>query len=70
MAHISGMAADINQFILSLDPRGYNFHTITRPCYEELLKSFIIRFWSKIPVKGKIAIFDRSWYSRAIKRIL
>lgn len=64
--HVSGMAEDINRFILSLDPRGYRFHTVTSPCYDELLKPFIIRFWSKIPVRGKIAIFDRSWYSRAI----
>lgn len=64
--HVSGMAEDINRFIISLDPRGYSFHTMTRPCYEELLKSFIVRFWSRVPVRGKIAIFDRSWYSRAI----
>lgn len=64
--HVSGMGEDINRFILSLDPRGYSFHTMTRPCYEELLKPFIVRFWSRIPVNGKIAIFDRSWYSRAM----
>ena len=65
--HISGMAEEINRFILSLDPRGYSFHAMmTRPCYEELLKPFIVRFWSRIPVRGKIAIFDRSWYSRAV----
>ena len=64
--HVSGMAEDINRFIISLDPRGYSFHTMTSPCYEDYLKPFIMRFWSKIPVRGKIAIFDRSWYSRAI----
>lgn len=64
--HVSGMCDDVNRFILSLDPRGYSFHTMTRPCYEEFLKPFIIRFWSRVPVKGKIGIFDRSWYSRAI----
>lgn len=64
--HISGMAEDINRFILSLDPRGYSFHAMTKPCYEEFLKPFIVRFWSRIPVRGKIAIFDRSWYSRAV----
>jgi len=64
--HVSGMAEDINRFILSLDPRGYDFHTMNRPCYEELLKPFVVRYWSRVPVKGKIGIFDRSWYSRAI----
>jgi len=64
--HAPGMGEYVNRFILSLDPRGYSFNTITKPCCEELLKPFIIRFWSRIPAKGKIAIFDRSWYSRAI----
>lgn len=64
--HASGMAEDINNFILPLDPRGYDFHTMTAPCYRDLLKPFLLRFWAKIPVKGKIAIFDRSWYSSAI----
>ena len=64
--HVPGMGEDVNRFILSLDPRGYSFNTMTRPCYEELLKPFIVRFWSRIPAKGKIAIFDRSWYSRAV----
>ncbi|RXA17591.1 polyphosphate:AMP phosphotransferase [Methanosarcina sp. MSH10X1] len=68
--HVSGMCEDINRFILSLDPRGYNFHTMTRPCYEELLKPFIVRFWSRIPVRGKIGVFDRSWYSRSITECL
>jgi len=64
--HVSGMTEDINRFILSLDPRGYNFHTMCIPCYEDSLKPFIVRFWSEIPARGKIAIFDRSWYSTAI----
>ncbi|AKB25098.1 hypothetical protein MSMTP_1629 [Methanosarcina sp. MTP4] len=64
--HASGIAEDINRFILPLDPRGYDFHTMVRPGYEEALKPFLWRFWTKIPVRGKIAIFDRSWYSRAI----
>jgi len=64
--HASGITEDINNFILPLDPRGYDFHTMIRPGYEEALKPFLWRFWTKIPVRGKIAIFDRSWYSRAI----
>jgi polyphosphate:AMP phosphotransferase len=64
--HASGMGEDINRFILPLDPRGFDFHTMTRPCYEDRLKPFLLRFWARIPVKGRIGIFDRSWYSRAI----
>jgi AMP-polyphosphate phosphotransferase len=64
--HASGMGEDINRFILSLDPRGYDFHTMTFECNEGMLKPFLFHFWACTPVRGKIAIFDRSWYSRAI----
>jgi polyphosphate:AMP phosphotransferase len=64
--HASGMGEDINRFLLPLDPRGFDFHTMTKPCHEDKLKPFLLRFWSRIPVKGRIGIFDRSWYSRAI----
>ena len=64
--HASGMGEDINRFILPLDSRGYDFHTMTFTCYEDTLKPFLLHFWTLIPVRGKIAIFDRSWYSRAI----
>ncbi len=64
--HASGMGEDINRFILPLDPRGYDFHTMTLPCYENILKPFLLNFWAHIPIRGKIAIFDRSWYSRAV----
>jgi len=64
--HASGMGEDINRFMLPLDPRGYDFHTMTFDCYEDALNPFLLHFWNLILVKGKIAIFDRSWYSRAI----
>ena len=64
--HASGMGDDINRFILPLDPRGFDFHTMIRPCYAERLKPFLLRFWARIPIKGRIGVFDRSWYSRAI----
>lgn len=64
--HASGMGEEINRFILPLDPRGYDFYTMPLPCYEDMSKSLLLHFWALTPVKGKIAIFDRSWYSRAI----
>ncbi|RPJ75590.1 MAG: polyphosphate:AMP phosphotransferase [Alphaproteobacteria bacterium] len=68
--HASGMGEDINRFILPLDPRGYDFHSMALACYEDALKPFLLHFWSLTPTRGKIAIFDRSWYSRAIIKYL
>lgn len=64
--HASGMGEDINRFILPLDPRGYDYHTMTFKCYEDALNPFLPYYWTLTPIKGKIGIFDRSWYSRAI----
>ena len=64
--HASGLGEDINRLILSLDPRGYDFHSMTLECYEDALEPFLLHFWALTPIRGKIAIFDRSWYSRAI----
>ena len=64
--HASGLGEEVNRFILPLDPRGYDFHTMTFDCYEDALKPFLLHFWTLISVRGKIAIFDRGWYSRAI----
>ncbi len=64
--HASGLGEAINRFILPLDSRGYDFHTMTFACYGDELKPFLLHFWTLIPVRGKIAIFDQSWYSRAI----
>jgi polyphosphate:AMP phosphotransferase len=64
--HASGMSDIINRFLLPLDPRGFRFYTATSPSEEEILHPLLWRFWIKIPAEGQIAIFDRSWYRRAI----
>lgn len=64
--HASGMEDIINRCILALNPVGFKFHVIVKPTYEESEKPIIWRFWQKIPVYGNIAIFERTWYSRAV----
>ncbi|WP_319506959.1 polyphosphate:AMP phosphotransferase [uncultured Methanolobus sp.] len=64
--HASGMTEIINRFLLTLNPMGFDLYTTGKPCYQEEQKPLIWRFWTKIPKKGSIAIFDRSWYRRAI----
>lgn len=64
--HASGMAEIINRCLLGLNPMGFRYHVTTKPTYEDLKKPLIWRFWQDIPAYGSIAIFDRSWYSRAV----
>jgi polyphosphate:AMP phosphotransferase len=64
--HASGMAEIVNRFLMPLNPMGFELYTTERPCIQEKEKPLVWRFWTKIPARGEIAIFDRSWYRRAL----
>lgn len=58
----SGKGSLIGKLLKYLDPRGVKMYSITSPSDEESRKPYMNRFWMKIPGRGEIAIFDRSWY--------
>lgn len=62
----AGKGTLMNELLLSLDPRGVNVHVTQAPNSEEALRPFFWRFWGKLPAKGRMAIFDRSWYRRLL----
>jgi len=62
----SGITMTVHEIIQSLDPRGFSLHAIERPTDEERGHPFLWRFWLRTPPRGRIALFARSWYSRAI----
>jgi polyphosphate kinase 2 (PPK2 family) len=62
----SGITMSTREIIRSLDPRGFTLYATHAPTPDELSRPFMWRFWTKIPERGRIAIFARSWYSRAI----
>lgn len=62
----SYIAEIINRQIIPLDPRGYDFYFTKTPTHSEIQIPFMVRFMKKIPPKGKISIFDRSWYIRGL----
>ncbi|MCU0609675.1 MAG: hypothetical protein MUF22_07930 [Chitinispirillaceae bacterium] len=62
----AGKGTLLNRLILALDPRGITVSSIKPPTEEELLRPFLWRFWTKLPENGRIALFDRSWYSRVL----
>jgi len=57
----------INQLMLCFDPRGPSVCLIKPPNEEELLRPYMWRFWIKTPEKGRIIIFDRSWYKKVLE---
>jgi polyphosphate kinase 2 (PPK2 family) len=62
----AGKGTLINRLLLAMDPRGFTVHPTNPPNEEERMRPFLWRFWTKTPAKGRIAIFDRSWYGRVL----
>ncbi|MBN1669856.1 MAG: polyphosphate:AMP phosphotransferase [Kiritimatiellae bacterium] len=62
----AGKGTLINELILPLDPRGFSVHSTLPPNEEEALRPFLWRFWRDTPARGRIAIFDRSWYRHVL----
>lgn len=62
----AGKGTQINRLIQAMDPRGFSVYTSNRETEEERLRPFLWRYWTKIPAKGRFAVFDRSWYRRVL----
>lgn len=58
----AGKGELINRLLQSLDPRGFKVYTMHSPSEESIYRPFLWRFWIRTPARGRITIFDRSWY--------
>jgi polyphosphate:AMP phosphotransferase len=65
-ADAAGKGGCIRRTVRALDPRLYRVHSIAAPSDEELAHPYLWRFWRRIPPRGALAIFDRSWYGRVL----
>jgi polyphosphate kinase 2 (PPK2 family) len=61
-----GKGGAIKRVTEKLDPRGYVVHPIAAPKGDDKTHHYLWRFWRRLPEKGQIAIFDRSWYGRVM----
>jgi len=61
-----GKGGTIKRLTERLDPRGYVVHAIAAPAGEDKTHHYLWRFWRRLPERGEIAIFDRSWYGRVL----
>lgn len=62
----AGKGVQIGRLIQSMDPRGFEVHPIKNETEEERMHPFMWRFWTKTPARGRIAIYDGSWYRRVL----
>jgi polyphosphate kinase 2 (PPK2 family) len=62
----AGKGGAIKRITEKLDPRGYVVYPISAPQGEDKTRHYLYRFWRRLPERGQIAIFDRSWYGRVL----
>ena len=62
----AGKGGAIKRVTERLDPRLVRVYSIVKPTPEENQHHYMWRFWTKLPPRGQMAIFDRSWYGRVL----
>lgn len=62
----AGKGGAIQRLTEELDPRSYTVHAIAAPTGDDKARHYLYRFWRRLPPRGAIAIFDRSWYGRVL----
>ena len=62
----AGKGGVISALRLNLNPRGATVVALAKPTEREMAEWYFQRYIDWLPLLGEIAIFDRSWYNRAI----
>ncbi len=62
----AGKGGCIRRLVLGFDPFLYRVYPIAAPSDYENQFHYLWRFWTRIPPRGFVSIFDRSWYGRVL----
>ena len=62
----AGKGSTIRRITAALDARHYNVIPVAAPTDEERAHPYLWRFWRHVPRKGRVTIYDRSWYGRVL----
>ncbi len=62
----AGKGSTIRRLVRPLRPQLYRIVPIAAPTEEERNHHYLWRFWRHLPRRGKLTIFDRSWYGRVL----
>jgi polyphosphate:AMP phosphotransferase len=62
----AGKGGAIRRITWALDARSYRLIPIAAPTDEERSHHYLWRFWRHLPRRGRLTIFDRSWYGRVL----
>ena len=62
----AGKGGTIRRMSAVLDPRGFKVWPIAAPKPHDLERHYLTRFWERLPSRGGLAVFDRTWYGRVL----
>jgi AMP-polyphosphate phosphotransferase len=62
----AGKGGAIRRVTGALDARVYRLVPIGAPSDDERARPYLWRFWRQLPRRGKVVVFDRSWYGRVL----
>ena len=62
----AGKGGSIRRVTAALDARTYTIVPVAAPTEEERAQPYMWRFWRHVPGRGRLVIFDRSWYGRVL----
>jgi len=62
----AGKGGAIRRITGAVDARLYHTIPIAAPTDEERAQPYLWRFWRHVPRKGRMTLYDRSWYGRVL----
>jgi AMP-polyphosphate phosphotransferase len=62
----AGKGGSVRRITQAIDARVCRIIPIAAPTEEERAQPYLWRFWRHLPRRGKMIIFDRSWYGRVL----
>ena len=62
----AGKGGTIRRIMRPLRAQDVDVFSVAAPTEEERAHHYLWRFWRRVPRKGRMAIFDRSWYGRVL----
>jgi polyphosphate:AMP phosphotransferase len=62
----AGKGGAIRRLTTAMDARNYRVISIAAPTDEERSRPYLWRFWRQVPRRGRVTIYDRSWYGRVL----
>ncbi|MBS0375803.1 MAG: polyphosphate kinase 2 family protein [Proteobacteria bacterium] len=62
----AGKDGTIKHVMSGVNPQGCEVHGFRRPSEIELDHNFLWRYWDKVPERGRIGIFNRSYYEEVL----